>query len=390
MKIFISIAVILAVFSSHYAAMGSETIPFKVHKFLTAYDFSDLDIPSIASQFDIIDTYLSKATQVTKIKELNPFFRAIYYKDALTHREGATEDWYVHDAQTGSKLVNKDWGWYLMDIGNQTYRISLANSIKAGLTNNPMFDGVFLDDVWGTALLGGFYREGTKETGVVPQLVINAWHENMKTLLNTIKTTIGSKLLIINASDVNTDYLALADGQMDEAFCHANWQTFGEFFSTWQRHLNNMIAGSKSGKIYLAQSGIVDSSTVSQVRTTSRYCFAMFLLGANDRSYFYFSNTYRGVTYFPEWDVDLGNPIEDYHARSGTPLYEREYSKGLVLINPSAGAFQISLAEKYKNLDGVTTDTMTLGSHEGEVLLKILGDITPPSSPKGLKVFPSP
>ena len=64
------------------------------------------------------------------------------------------------------------------------------------------------------------------------------------------------------------------------------------------------------------------------------------------------------------------NSKTDQHTRSGTPLFEREYSKGLVLINPSSESFQIKLGDKYKNLDGVITDTLTLGNHEGEILLK--------------------
>jgi hypothetical protein len=118
----------------------------------------------------------------------------------------------------------------------------------------------------------------------------------------------------------------------------------------------------------------------------------MFLLGANERSFFYFkpSMKYQGVTYFREWDIDIGNPIEDYHARAGTPLFEREYSKALVLINPSSESVQTNLGGKYKNLDGVTTDTIKLGSHEGEVLLKILGDTVAPDLPKGLRIPTSP
>jgi hypothetical protein len=76
------------------------------------------------------------------------------------------------------------------------------------------------------------------------------------------------------------------------------------------------------------------------------------------------------MTYFPEWDVDLGTPVEDYHCRSGTPFYEREYSKGLVLINPSSESVQINLGDKYKDLNGVITDKIMLDSHEGEILLK--------------------
>ena len=115
----------------------------------------------------------------------------------------------------------------------------------------------------------------------------------------------------------------------------ANWQPHGVYYSPWRERLNKIIETSKSGKIYLAQSGVLKDSTESQTIKTARYFYSMFLLGANNNSYFYFSKNYRGVTYFPEWDVDIGSPIEDYHARTGTPLYEREYSKGLVLINPS-------------------------------------------------------
>jgi hypothetical protein len=158
---------------------------------------------------------------------------------------------------------------------------------------------------------------------------------------------------------------------MYEAFCHANWQPYGEYYPEWQKVLNRMIMVSTSGKIYLAQSGIMKDATESQTIKTVKYCYSMFLLGANSsNSYYYFSKNYRGVTYFPAWDIDLGGPIGNYHARTGTPLFEREYSKGLVLINPSAESVQINLGAKYKNLDGNIIDTITLDSHEGEILLK--------------------
>ena len=353
-----------------HPAIGSETSPFKISKFITAYDFNDAHIPFIASHFDIMDTHLNKVSQVQKIKDLNTAFKAIFYDNALTHKEGATGDWYVRDAKTGSRLVNKDWGWYLMDIGNLTYRRSLANFIKNNLNNNQVFDGVFLDDVWGAATLGQFYREGTKEQAVVPLHVIKYWRDNMKLLLIQIKMAIGTNLLIINTGAFNTDYLAFSDGQMYEAFCHANWQPYGEYYQGLEKKLDIMINASKSGKIYLAQSGIQKTATDSETIKTAKYCYSMFLLGANSNSYFYFSKNYRGVTYFPEWDIDIGSPIEDYHARAGTPLYEKEYSKGLVLINPSSESVQIDLGTKYKTLDGNIVETLTLGSREGEILLK--------------------
>jgi hypothetical protein len=41
-----------------------------------------------------MNTHLNKTTQVEKIKEINPTFRAIFYDNALTHRERGREDWF--------------------------------------------------------------------------------------------------------------------------------------------------------------------------------------------------------------------------------------------------------------------------------------------------------
>jgi hypothetical protein len=46
----------------------------------------------------------------------------------------------------------------------------------------------------------------------------------------------------------------------------------------------------------------------------------------------------------------------------------------LVLINPSSESVQINLGSRYKNLEGNIIDTITLGIHEGEILLKHLED----------------
>jgi hypothetical protein len=375
MRILIFIIIFgIIVFPFESGAIGSEAEPFKISKFITAYDFNEADIPFIASQFDIMDTYFNKGSQVERIKRLNPSFKAIFYKDALTHRGGPIQDWYVRDAKTGSKLVNRDWGWYLMDIGNLAYRTSLANSIRNSLVGNPVFDGVFLDDVWGSISSDRFHREGTEEQAVLPLHVTKYWRDNMKLLLIQIKMAIGKKLLIINTGAFNMDYLALSDGQMYEAFCHANWQPFEEYYPEWRKVLDRMIMASASGKIYLAQSGIQKGAMESRATKIAKYSFSMFLLGANSNTYFYFSKDYRGVTYFPEWDVDIGSPTEAYHARTGTPLFEREYSKGLVLINPSSESAQINLGSRYKNLEGNIIDTITLGIHEGEILLKHIED----------------
>ncbi|MFH1585286.1 MAG: hypothetical protein ABIB79_00780 [archaeon] len=353
--------------------LQSPNSPYNIK--VSAYNFEDTEIPLIASSIDLLNTGLSKATQVQQIKDQNPNIITIHYDNTQTHQTGATEDWYVHDEVTGQRLYHKDWGWYLMNISNPDYRTSLANYIDNNLDNNLMFDGVMLDDTWNSMDPNYFYRDGTTTQGVIPQSYIDNFHSDMITLLTEIKITIGSKLLIPNTGYYATDYLAISDGQTDESFCHANWQSFSEWFSdpSWRNHLNAMIAASDSGKIYSAQSGILDGATPAEINQTQRYCYAIYLLGAGNNTYFHFipRMLYQNVTYFPEWDIDIGDPIEDYHAVAGTNLYQREYEDGLVLINPSGPFNQYDLGGNYLDLDGNTISSVTLDIHEGTILQEV-------------------
>jgi hypothetical protein len=52
------------------------------------------------------------------------------------------------------------------------------------------------------------------------------------------------------------------------------------------------------------------------------------------------------------------------------------------VINPSSESVQINLGGRYKNLDGIITNTIVLGSHEGEVLMKLSEDTIPPTPAK--------
>ncbi len=383
--IFVSLVFFVHVRDKIVFIANAQQSSFAVNKFLAAYDFADSDISTIASNFSLLDTSLNKASQVQQIKNLNPNFRAIFYRDALTFQQGASEDWYVHDVATGSRVVDKDWGWTLMDISNANYKTALANYLKTTLTGNPMFDGVFFDDVWGSISLDSFYRAGTAEQAVLPQAYVDSFHANMLTLISFVKSNISPKLLVVNTSFAATDYLAAADGQMNESFGHANWQSFSEWYSSWWGQLDNMINDANSGKIYLAQSGIMDGATQAQITQTERYCFALFLLGASENTYFNFipSMSYQGVTLYPEWNKDIGVPLGNYSVRSSYVL-EREYSKALVIVNSSADPVTIDLSNSYKNLDGNIVSSITLISHQGEILEKI--DTTPPSAPTGVAV----
>ena len=70
----------------------------------------------------------------------------------------------------------------------------------------------------------------------------------------------------------------------------------------------------------------------------------------------------------------LGQPSESYHLKGnygGANIYEREYEKALVLVNPSdSSSSTINLGNNYKTLTGSSISIITLSSKEGILLQK--------------------
>ena len=179
------------------------------------------------------------------------------------------------------------------------------------------------------------YSAKDKDLFKPPQEKIDSWHDDMKGMLKIVKATIGDKLFIINNND-NDDFLDIVDGIMDESFIHATWHSSDHIYSPseWKKDVDGMIAALAKGKIFLAQSGIKyeEGLTEKKIKETILYCFASYLLGMGENSTFYFENPNIGgkPTYYPEWDISLGEPVGDYY------LVEEHYSTNPNLIpNPS-------------------------------------------------------
>lgn len=67
------------------------------------------------------------------------------------------------------------------------------------------------------------------------------------------------------------------------------------------------------------------------------FVFASYLLVSHPSVILYISDLSYGtkvILYYPEYEVDLGNPLGTYSERDG--VFERRFEKGRVLVNPSA------------------------------------------------------
>lgn len=81
------------------------------------------------------------------------------------------------------------------------------------------------------------------------------------------------------------------------------------------------------------------------------------------------SQNYGYDSRYQEYNVQIGNPKGEMYFAQG--MYWRNYTHGLVLVNPSATAtYTVTLSGLYKDIYGHTiSQSITLPPHSGEVLL---------------------
>jgi hypothetical protein len=113
------------------------------------------------------------------------------------------------------------------------------------------------------------------------------------------------------------------------------------------------------------------SGTQVQKDAWHQYSLATFLLGSNGRSWFRFGMSQPEsdpTSMHPWWRVPIGSPTNAYAKIGG--VYQRWFTNGRVLVNPTTGTFTVQLGRRYRTLDGKTVTSVQLGAWGAAVLTK--------------------
>jgi hypothetical protein len=98
------------------------------------------------------------------------------------------------------------------------------------------------------------------------------------------------------------------------------------------------------------------------------YTLASFLLGNDGRSRFFFSYTPGDSTVDRPWnDLALGGASGPYAKTSG--VYQRSFSAGRVLVNPTTASVTVALGGTFRTLEGEIVTSVTLPPNSGKILL---------------------
>ena len=284
------------------------------------------DLSVVAKNAEIVILNNVPREHLVRLKQINPRMLLFQYHHSPGFHShyhdwesvDAREDWFVHDKNTGERLVEKKYGWFLMNISSESWRNYLATRI-ASITDD-IFDGVFLDDAW-VRFSNKFRCQISNSTGQPKEDFAADWAGHMQQLIATVRHKYPKRIFINGAHE---EYIHLVDGCMEENFVHPNWKPGYDLPdpSTYLRMLRKMERIQNYGKALLIQSG-TSGADPDSTRKIFDYCLASYHLieGPNTSFGFHRAPTYRyqGPLHSEDVHPYIGEPTAPFRIVKQTP-----------------------------------------------------------------------
>ena len=370
---------------------GRPVLQVLPEEFATNHSYTQAQAVAAAQRYDVIIAY-SQAFQpyVAAMRAANPNLVLLVYLNGMfvspTQGSAFPAADYSYDAN-GVQVQNAKNHNYLMNPSSSDWVQSRATTCQTLLAQSG-YDGCMLDTLGIAPLTAGYCTAPPINPATNAVWTHAAWISATTTLANSVRSVVSPALVTGNGlKDGPTlsesgQLLNGLDGAIAEGFLRGSNAAVGAYptVSTWQTNVNMLVTASKP---VMALTKLWTSATAAQVDQWHRYSLASFLLGTDGRSYFYFtsSSTDPPIGTVP-WTVDIGDPSGGYAAKDG--VYQRSFSNGLVLVNPSTSPVTVPISGNYvDDFDGTSVNgSLTMPADTGSVLKSV--PTTAPGAPSGV------
>jgi hypothetical protein len=348
----------------------------------------------------------SDSNSIENIHLLRPDYVGLLYRDITKVSSDSPEystfvsnGWLLRDIQ-GNIIYSSIYGntSQMVDLGNPDYQNWLADWISNQTTLHG-YNGVFCDDGLG-AYVGEIWWDANTLNIINPRTSAIWTDQEVRDALIGLYTQLRNKMpailvvtngiysgdkwqtrkdgyeYIINRTDIN--------GVMGEGWWREWDGTVWYSEASWKNSLDSLIElesyfiQNKTTKLFIpccytdvdgVDSQLPPGTTQLQV---ARYGFVSMLLGIqSSRDYILLTNneTLTADYYDTMFSKNIGYPIDNYSVISGTNVYQRAFTKALVLVNPSDNSYTLHLDETFTDLDEANiSGSYLMPAHTGEVL----------------------
>lgn len=277
---------------------------------------------------------------------------------------GDRESYYLHytDAVDSAHRIKHYWNgvneYYLADLRHEGWRRYVAE-VNVRRCRDIGFDGTFFDATY-------FPSYGYDPPNWFDGVPYNAggitnfgrpWNQNFAIpywayIRSYFHTEGRDYLCIVNCDQMVTGwyddaYLDSVDGAMAEGFFTYGGKLTGADWSLSAGRILKYLTGSGKNKVLIAQ-----CSPAADNLSLRRWCIGNYLLLKNRYSYYNIASG-SSASWWPEYEIPLDSfvtqpaNLNDLLVQGTTSLYKREYTAGIVLVNPGGGPQSFTLPRKF-------------------------------------------
>lgn len=284
------------------------------------------------------------ASETLALKKRNPAFFMIQYRLGLglgrrtqiRFGDRWIAEWPAHPQARWFYLwhgqrVLQSWGWYLMNPDDVSWRRYWVAQVRSQVATTHA-DGVFMDS---TSVPNDFGASSySPPLPAYDPAWERGWSARIARWLAHTERAVG-KPIVVNAGSwvttrERTDYSAAA-GIMVEGFAT------GLAPADWQLELTRALGLIRKDRIVICQS----YPAVDDVEARM-FDLASYLLIRGAHTYLNFGEGIQ-VSWFPEYDVQLGAAVDPPGLRTDQGAYVRRFAGGLVVVNPGDSTVRYAL-----------------------------------------------
>ncbi len=250
------------------------------------------------------------------------------------------EPWFFH--WNNQRVLQCNWGWYLMDLDNPSWRTNWSNAVLQQIAHNDD-DGLFADSFMVPNFLGNW----NPSLPIVDLAFESAWTAKLQSFMSYMHTRFAGQYYFIPnvgwwvTSRDQVDF-SLADGVFIEGFANDVYDMWGE--EGWTTQIDRLMGLIHAGR------AVIGESNDSWSSSGRMFTLATYLLIKGDKTYLTYQSG-QAPEWWPEYEVPIGTPLSptpaSSHALLADGLYQRDYSNGRVLVNPTSTPRTIDLGATY-------------------------------------------
>jgi len=321
------------------------------------------------------------------MRAANPALKMIFYMNGV-YATGAgsannPESWYLHDAN-GKRVTSTQFGSPLMDPTNPGW-IQSRVTLCANTLATTGWDGCYLDMLGAGTLTPGYLSSTPIDPATGSAWTYPQWIAATTNLAATVSQALPGVYLVGNGLGDGAQFFSPSWGPSSsllgpltgvdaQGFVRGATDPATSYRSEsqWKSDVDMLVAAGVQGKAVLVEAKVWSTgATPAQVGAIHRYALATFMLGTNGNQLWYWSDTGSESAVIedtPYDHVNIGTPLAPYAKMLGA--YQRPYSGGLVVVNPTALPVTIPLgAGQWTSLTGtVFQSQITLAPDTGDVL----------------------